>query len=196
MTFSLDSLIHQFGAIGVGVGAGLEGETAVVIGGILARHGSFSPVAAALAAWLGSFIADQGFFLLGRWRRQSKLVTRIAAKPTFARALAMIETHPIKFCVAFRFIYGFRMAGPMAIGVSKVPARLFLALNLVSAAVWAAAFTSLGYSFGLAFEKFLRRALSPLHVAMLVTVVGSVALVAILIRNRRRLRAETQGTPA
>ena len=55
-------LVHGFGAVGVGLGAGLEGETAVVLGGLAARHGAFSPVAAVLAAWLGAFLADQIFF--------------------------------------------------------------------------------------------------------------------------------------
>src|SRR4051812_3894335 len=110
----LAQLIHRFGALGVGLGAGLEGETAVVLGGLLARHGAFAPLAAALAAWLGSFAADQIFFGLGRSQRDGKLVRRVSARPAFRRALTFVERHPLLFCLGFRFVYGFRVAGPVA----------------------------------------------------------------------------------
>jgi membrane protein DedA with SNARE-associated domain len=160
-------LIHALGAIGVGLGAGLEGETAVVVGGLLARHGAFSPAAAALAAWIGSFVADQIFFSLGRWQRDHRLVTRISAKPAFARALALIDRHPIPFCLVFRFVYGFRVAGPVAIGVSQVATRLFLMLNLLMAGIWASLFTFLGFRFGRTVEHALRALLTPAHAALL-----------------------------
>ena len=189
MSLSLVDLIHHFGAIGVGLGAGLEGETAVVIGGIAAHHGLFSPIAAWIAAWLGSFAADQCFFLLGRWRRGSRWVRAMAAKPAFGRAIGQIERFPVAFCIVFRFIYGLRVAGPMAIGMSSVPARLFLLLNFISAGVWSATFTALGYTFGHAVELMLRRAFSPLHVAIIV-VLASVAAISIwLWRNHRKKAA-------
>lgn len=163
MHWSFVALIREFGAFGVGLGAGLEGETAVVIGGIASRHAYFSPSAAAFAASVGSFIADQLFFGLGRWRRDGKTVRRIATKRAFAHGLAFIDRHPVTFCFGFRFVYGFRVAGPVALGVSQVPARLFVPLNLVSAAVWASAFTFVGYHFGRVAERVMRRVLTPSH---------------------------------
>jgi membrane protein DedA with SNARE-associated domain len=78
MNSSLAGLIHHLGAIGVGLGAGLEGETAVVVGGIAAHHGLFSPFAAWIAAWWGSFTADQCFFLVGRWLQNLHLAGQLA----------------------------------------------------------------------------------------------------------------------
>jgi membrane protein DedA with SNARE-associated domain len=168
-------LIHDFGAFGVGLAAGLEGETAVVIGGLLARHGAFTPLAAVIAAWLGSFAADQIFFALGRWRRDGKLVARMAGKPAFARALRFIDRHPMIFCIGFRFVYGLRVAGPVAIGVSRIPGRIFVVLNCLSAAGWAAIFVSLGYRYGLQFERLIRTVFTPAHLAILLMVAGLVA---------------------
>ena len=182
-------LVHGFGAVGVGLGAGLEGETAVVLGGLAARHGAFSPVAAALAAWLGAFLADQIFFGFGRWQRDGRLVARVAAKPAFARALGLIDRHPLPFCLAFRFVYGFRVAGPVAIGVSHVSARLFLALNLLMAAVWAALFTFVGFRFGHVAEQWARRLLTPGHGALLLGLV--IAAVAIFLLARRATQRAT-----
>lgn len=189
MSLTLAGLVHHFGSIGVGLGAGLEGETAVVIGGIAAHHNMFSPFAAWIAAWLGSFAADQGFFLLGRWRRDSRWVQVISAKPSFGRAISLIERFPITFCIVFRFIYGMRIAGPIAIGLSQVRARLFLLLNFISAGIWAATFTALGFLFGHAVEQILRRALSPMHIAALGAIVGFAAIFIWLWRARRQRQA-------
>jgi membrane protein DedA with SNARE-associated domain len=188
-------LIHSLGPIGVGLGAGLEGETAVVVGGLLARHGAFSPVSAGLAAWLGSFLADQIFFALGRWQRQGRLVVRVSAKPAFARALALIDRHPLPFCLAFRFVYGFRVAGPVAIGVSQVPARLFLALNLIMAALWAGLFTFLGFRFGQDVERVLRRLLTPTHGALLLGLLAAGCAI-FLIAGAARAPALADGSNA
>ena len=191
MSALLDTIIHNFGPLGIALGAGLEGETAVVIGGALARHGAFDPFLAALGAWLGSFVADQLFFLLGRWRQQGRFVAGMAAKLAFARALALIERHPVAFCLLFRFVYGFRIAGPVAIGVSRVPVRLFLALNALSAAVWAAAFTALGWRFGRAFDRLLQIALTPVHLAIMLVVVGAGVALAIVLRRRHHASGNT-----
>ena len=190
MNFSLAELVHHFGSIGVGLGAGLEGETAVVVGGIAAHHGLFSPISAWIAAWLGSFIADQCFFLLGRWRRETRWVRAIAAKPVFGRAIGMIERFPIIFCIVFRFIYGMRVAGPIAIGLSRVRVRLFLLLNFVSAGVWAVTFTALGYFFGHAVERLLEKLLSPAHIAI---VTGLACLAASLFWFWRKQRGSLIG---
>ena len=185
MGFSPDQLIHDLGAIGVALGAGLEGESAVVIGGTLARRGLFSPIAAALGAFAGSFVADQIFFALGRSRRDGRLVGRVAAKPAFARALNLIERNPVAFCLSFRFVYGFRVAGPVAIGVSKLPMRTFLVLNAVSAAAWAVIFTALGWRFGHAFERILTGLFTPVRLIIAVGITAAAALVAVAIRRRR-----------
>lgn len=189
MNLSLAALVHHLGAIGVGLGAGLEGESAVVLGGIAAHHGFFSPIASALAAWVGSTIADQSFFLFGRWRRDSRWVRKVAEKRAFARALELIQRHPIAFCMAFRFVYGFRIAGPVAIGVSQIRARLFVILNVISAGIWAATFTAIGYFFGHAAEQFLRRVFSPTNIA-LIALAGVVVLLIGLVWRRRHLAGE------
>lgn len=177
-------LVHTFGVLGVALGAGLEGETAVVIGGLLARHGAFPAIGAAAAAWLGSFAADQAFFGLGRWNRDSTTVQRVCARTTFQRALRLIDRHPILFCIGFRFIYGFRVAGPVAIGISHIPARFFLILNAISAAIWATIFTAIGYKFGVEAEHFLRKVLTPAHLLVAFPIIAAIVAV-IWVRHFR-----------
>lgn len=184
-------MVHQFGALGVAAGAALEGETAVTVGGVLARQGFFNPIACAVAACFGSFLADQLVFWLAASRRQSAFVRKISAKPAFARALGWIERKPALFCIAFRFIYGLRIAGPAALGFSRVRFRTFVPLNLLSAAVWGATFTYVGYRFGRVFENALARLLHTRHLAVeLGVALAFAALVGVVVYLRRSERAE------
>ena len=130
------------------VGAGVEGETVVIAGGVLAHRGLVSLGGAMAAAAAGSFVADQLFFLAGRRWRAHPRVQAITARPAFARALAAFERHPSRFIFVFRFLYGLRTISPIAIGTTQVSVRRFMALNAMAAVVWGVAFTALGYLFG------------------------------------------------
>ena len=161
----MEHLLLKFGALGVFIGAAVEGQTAVVIGGLLARQ-QLMPLWLALgSATAGSAIIDHLLFVAGRRFRSSRLVVRMAGKPAFLKALGFIERYPVSFILAFRFIYGLRAAGPVAIGISSTSTLVFTLLNILSALIWASVFTALGFVFGEAFEEALgRRSLgAPAH---------------------------------
>lgn len=154
---SMESLLQHYGLAALFVGAGVEGETVVVGGGLMAHKG-YVPLAGAMAAAsAGSFVADQLFFIAGRRFRDHRWVKTVREKPAFARAMALLERYPIGFIFAFRFIYGLRTVSPVAIGTSRVEARLFLIVNAVAAVVWGVAFTTIGYLFGRQVEQLLHR---------------------------------------
>jgi membrane protein DedA with SNARE-associated domain len=183
MFIDFDHLIRVYGGLAVFLGAFFEGEAAVTAGGFLAHRGMIDPYVAFACAFAGSFTADQIVFLLARYHRENRWIVRARERPAFTRAITFIETRPRLFCTAFRFIYGMRIAGPIAIGVSQVPIRQFILLNSMSAAVWAAIFTFIGYRFGNAFELLVSRILSdPRAIAATVAVV--IALVVLFIRRR------------
>ena len=141
-------LIAQVGPAAVFVGAGFEGHTAVIAGGVLAHQKLMSVWVSWACACAGSWAVDQTLFVLGRRGRESRFVQRSAAVPAFGKALRFIERYPVGYILAFRFLYGLRMVSPVAIGVSQLSARLFLILNLLGAALWAGVFTAVGYLFG------------------------------------------------
>ena len=140
--------LAAFGPFAIALGAAVEGQTAVIAGGVMARSQILSPVVVVLAAALGSGIVDYLLFVLGRSFRHTRWVKKVAAKPTFDRALVLIERYPTGFILSFRFLYGLRAAGPVAVGVSKVSTRKFAILNAVAAGLWAGVFVGLGYVFG------------------------------------------------
>ena len=187
---SIEGLVAHYGLAALFVGAALEGEAAVVAGGLLAHQGLLPLPGAMIVAILGSFTADQLWFQLGRRFRDHRWIRRAQAKPAFARALAALERHPIGFIFAFRFIYGLRTVSPIAIGTSGVRGRTYLAVNAGAAAIWGTAFTLVGYVFGDAFEEMFGR-FRPhghqwLYVAGAVVAIGAVVGLIHRWRERRR----------
>ena len=154
---SLEQIIGNFGLPGLFLGAAVEGETVVVLGGMMVHRGVLPFLPAIVAAAIGSFVADQLFFFLGRAFRHRPFVKRQQRKPAFVKALATFEKHPLLFVFAFRFVYGFRTVSPLAVGTTSLAARTFLMINALAAAVWATVFVSLGYSFGAATGKMVGR---------------------------------------
>lgn len=140
--------LTALGPFAIALGAAVEGQTSVIAGGVLARQQILSPAVVIIAAALGSGIVDYLLFVLGRSFRHTRWVKKAAAKPAFDKALVLIERYPAGFILSFRFLYGLRAAGPVAVGVSAVSTRKFAVLNAVAAALWAGVFVGIGYAFG------------------------------------------------
>lgn len=82
---ALEQLVSDYGAFGLFAGAGLEGETVAMLGGVLAHRGLLDFWTAVLAVAAGSFLTDQIFFLAGRRFRNSSWVRKLQAGPAGAR---------------------------------------------------------------------------------------------------------------
>lgn len=90
-------------------------------------------------------IGDQLLYLLGR-RFGGKLLKRFSRhQARIRKAQRMIQRRPYLFVIGTRFMYGFRVIGPLLIGASRLPPKVFLPLNILGALVWALLFTTLGY---------------------------------------------------
>ena len=176
----LEPLIMRYGLVAILLGAGIEGEAVVVTGGVLAHRGLVPLWPACLCAGVGSCAVDQAWFALARRFRGNRWVARARTKPAFARALRLLERYPTAFILAFRFVYGMRTASPIAIGASQVPARKFVPLNMLAAAIWGPAFTLIGYWFGAAIDPWLDRVLGKAHIVALAIVAA--AGIALLIQ--------------
>jgi membrane protein DedA with SNARE-associated domain len=196
----MEEFLRQYGPIGIFLGAGFEGQTALIVGGILARQHILQLWMVLLCATGGSAVVDHLLFVAGRRFRTHRWVVRATEQAAFARALKFIERFPISYTLAFRFIFGLRIASPIAIGVSQVPTWRFTVLNILGAVIWASAFTMLGFIFGEAVHNLLghgRRAGRWTLIAAggVVVVVGIAWTVRWLLR-RRKARAEAAADPA
>jgi len=173
---TIETAIARFGLLAVFLGAAVEGETAVVTGGLLAHQHLLPLGGVMIAATAGSLVADQCLFLIGRYYRDHPRVRTIVSQPKFAKVWTMLERYPRRFIFAFRFLYGMRTISPIAIGTSSVPARIFLLLNLLSAIVWATLATAVGYVFGHGIEMAFGRLRRIEHVGAAVVAAIVIAL--------------------
>ena len=78
-------------------------------------------------------------------------------------------------------MYGLRIAGPIVIGMSPVPARRFLLFNLIGAAIWSVAVAGVGFLFGHTLEWLLTD-LSRYEWVAALAIIGMAGLVALLHR--------------
>ncbi|ECE2154073.1 DedA family protein [Salmonella enterica] len=145
LRMDINTLITHYGYAALVIGSMAEGETVTLLGGVAAHQGllKFPLVAAAVA--LGGMMGDQLLYLLGRCYG-GKILRRFPRYHTkIRRAQKMIQHHPYLFVIGTRFMYGFRVVGPLLIGASRLPPKIFLPLNIVGALIWALLFTTLGY---------------------------------------------------
>ena len=185
MSGHISQWIEHYGVVGVFVTAAVEGELGVLIGGAMARLGKLNPIHVALAAWVAAFLSAQLFFYLGRSQRDSKWVHKVTDKRAFALALHWIERHPRLFCLFYRFIYGFRIVGPVAISLSQVNAHLFWVMNLFTALGWACVGVGLGWFVGPELAHWLGQWFTPHRFAIASAVAAALLLIVISWRARR-----------
>lgn len=155
MTETFHLLIERYGLIAVFLGSLAEGESAAILGGFFAHQHVFTLWQAGLAAFLGAFGGDTVFFLAGRRFADSPLVLRWRSQPGFSHAYEMLRKHPVIYVLGNRYVYGFRLVGGVAAGLSGMPAWQFVILNALSALVWAILFTGIGFVFGLGAEQII-----------------------------------------
>ncbi len=121
----INTLITHYGYAALVIGSMAEGETVTLLGGVAAHQGllKFPLVAAAVA--LGGMMGDQLLYLLGRCYG-GKILRRFPRYHTKIRhAQKMIQRHPYLFVIGTRFMYGFRVVGPLLIGASRLPPKIF-----------------------------------------------------------------------
>lgn len=185
----LIGFLSTYGVAAIFAGCLAEGETFAVAGGFLAHQGVLRLPEAAIAVFAGAFLGDLGFFLAGRTLSKKAFVRRLSEHRAFARASELIARHPVMFILTNRYVYGLRTVGGLAAGMSGVGLPLFMVLNALSAAVWAALFVSIGWVFGLAAHQLIGH-LFATHKVFVLSGLGGVfvlgaALFFVMRRNRR-----------
>jgi len=144
----LPALLEQYGYFFVFLGTFLEGETVLVLAGYFAQHGYLDLGTVMVTAFLGAVCGDQLFFHLGRRHAKGLLARFPKLREKVNVALRRVEDHQVKVCLTMRFLWGLRIALPVALGLTEMNARRFFWLNLVSAAVWSCVFSLVGYGTG------------------------------------------------
>src|SRR5260221_7717689 len=114
-------MLARFGYWTVLLGAFVEGETIVLMGGFAAHRGYLHVLGVIACAFAGSLAGDQLAYLLGRRYGERILHRRPKWRPTVERVRHELSTRGTWLLVSFRFFYGLRNAVPFAAGLSRLP---------------------------------------------------------------------------
>ncbi len=158
-TMDISQLISNYGYGAVAAGCLLEGETVLLLAGFAAHRGYLSLAGVIGVAAAAGFLGDLFFFFLGR-RHGSALLARwpsLAGRQT--KINGWIERYRAAVIMGVRFTYGFRVAGPVLIGMSNTPTAAFVLFNAIGAMLWAALIAGVGWFFGEAAQRML----GPIH---------------------------------
>jgi len=141
---------------GAFVGLVAPGETAVVLGGVVAAQGEVDIVAMLLLVWVSAAAGDFASFLLGRKLGRRFLVNRGPRFGVTAPRLAQVERffdrHGAKAILVGRFVGIVRAVAPFLAGSSGMRLRAFLPWSILGTAAWATTFVLVGYIFHRSFS--------------------------------------------
>jgi len=186
----LPALIDTYGYWAVFVGAFLEGETILALAGLAAYRGYLDFWAVVTVAMFAGFLGDQFYFFLGRYKG-TEILARFTNWQTRAEKFdCMLSRWHAPLIICIRFMYGFRIMGPMMLGTGRCAAWKFMVFNFIGAMIWAPLIAGIGYLFGGALEAVLHDLKRyELWAAIALVLVGFAGFLFHTLRSRRRAAA-------
>lgn len=141
----LSRLLEQYGYAAVFVGTFAEGESMVLLGGFAAHRGYLELFGVIATAFVAAVAGDQTYFHLGRRYGARLFARRPRLNAKVSAAVQIVGRHGTWVVLVMRFMWGLRIALPIAVGMSSMSAARYLGLNLIAAAVWSVVITSIGF---------------------------------------------------
>jgi membrane protein DedA with SNARE-associated domain len=172
---------------GAFVGLIAPGETAVVLGGVVAAEDGVDLGLMLAITWAAAAAGDLASFALGRRLGRRFLVARGprigVTAPRLERVEAFFARHGGKAILIGRFIGLVRAVAPFLAGASGMRLRAFLPWSLLGTFLWGTTFTLVGYAFH---DSFSAAAGNLTHGALALAVLAAAILAWRAHRRSRR----------
>ena len=169
------------------VGFVLPGETAVILGGVLAYRHSVSLTLMVLIVVVAAVSGDSVGYEVGK--RYGQRLLGLSLFDRYRGAIAAgqerLSTRGGSAVFVGRFTAFLRAVMPGMAGASRMPYRRFLAWNAAGGVVWGVGFTLLGFAAGASYKTIENYAGKLSYVVLAVV---AVVLVALTVRRRRHDR--------
>jgi undecaprenyl-diphosphatase len=172
------------------------GETAVIVGGLVAGQGEISLLALIAIVWVCCVLGDLTSFEIGRRLGRGWLLKHGARLQITEERLETVESFLDKrgavFIVFGRFLGLVRPLIPFTAGASRMPVRKFLPYDILAAGLWSILFCTLGFLFWRSIDQlttYVSRGLFAFG-TLVVIIGGLVAL--IHLRRSREARAKVR----
>jgi membrane protein DedA with SNARE-associated domain len=141
-------IVKEWGYLAVLLGSMIEGESVILTACVMAYMGYLSIAKIVVIAFIGTLLADQGLYYVGRLYGHRILERFPKLKASSEKAFRLLNQWDIWYILSFRFIYGIRIISPVVIGAGGIPPRRFIPLNFISAVVWTSVSCTGGYLLG------------------------------------------------
>ena len=163
------------------------GETALILGGVLASYHRVALWQVLVAGIAGAVLGDSTGYLVGReyGRRllESRPLRRFAKPGRIDRGQDYLNQRGGKAVFLGRFTAALRVLVPGLAGMARMPYRVFLPWNVAGGATWGAAMVLLGYLAGASWKRVAGYA-TQVGIALFVVVVAAL-VTGHLIRSAR-----------
>lgn len=176
-------MIQTYGYLAVALGSFLEGEAVLLAGSLAAYHGHLALPAVLAIAAVASFLGDLPYFFAGRHYGPRMLQRSASLQCRIERLESRIQRHHVMLVLSLRFLYGMRIAGLLALGMSKISAWRFLLLDFVGAVIWSAGICAAGYGAGGLFRRLLDKGATPGQLTAFAAVLAGTVLLWIAYRR-------------
>jgi len=181
-----------FGETAVFLGFVIPGETAAVLGGVLASRGRVSlPLlifVVVVAAVTGPMIGYEIGRHLGGRVIAARRMRRVAGG--MDRAQAVLHRRGGLAVLFGRFVAILRALMPAVAGTTRMPYRTFLIYNMLGGLIWGVGYCLLGYVAGSAYAAIERTVGTGVAIVVAVVVLGGVGFW--LVRRHRREQADPE----
>ena len=171
---------------GAFVGLLVPGETAVVVGGVVAANGDVEVAPMIALVWLAAAAGDLASFVLGRRLGRPFLERHGARVRIGPERLGQVERfyarHGGSAVLLGRFVGLVRAVSPFVAGASGLKLRRFVPWSLAGTLAWAATFTLVGYGFS---ESFADSGESAARIALGAALVAAAAYAAVIVLRAR-----------
>ncbi|MEU6432151.1 DedA family protein [Microbispora sp. NPDC046973] len=169
------------------VGFVVPGETAAVLGGVLAAQGRLSVYWLGLVVTLAAIAGDSAGYFIGRRLGPGVLDARVLRRrrDRVERAQELIRRWGAQAVFFARFAAFLRAMMPTLAGVSRMSYRRFFLFNVLGGVIWGVGYTLLGFFAGAAYEQ-VQSAVGGAVAAVLAAVVVTALVVWRVRRHRRR----------
>ncbi|RYF78603.1 MAG: DedA family protein [Cytophagaceae bacterium] len=150
---SFQELMLTYGYPILFIGVMLESEAFLIMAAYLAHRGYFSlPIVIAVAA-LSSFTVAQVCFYIGHRYGSTFIAKRPKWQQRFLRVQTLLQRYGSGLVFGYRAMYGLRGIIPASLGLAGYSRQQFLAINALSAVIWAVVVALAGNSIAHAAEE-------------------------------------------
>lgn len=171
----MEEFVRSYGYFAVFFGSFIEGESIILTAGVMAYKGYLNLFYIIILAFLGTLLADQALFHIGKFYGPSLVQKNSFLQKKSARVFELLKKYDVGFILSFRFIYGIRIVSPILIGTSGVSTKKYTLLNIPAAAIWSILSCCAGYLLGepiLAFFEKIACFKTPIILCFLLIILG------------------------